>query len=174
MALAADWKERYASWLETNRPLLEVKKWKEAFEAYPWVKNPEAPFATLEKPLSQAKVALVSSAGLYLPGQEPFTAEAITGDPSFRELPRGVDLRETSIAHTHYDHRYALEDRNSVFPLDVLEDLIGAGEVGELTERHYSFSGYNTDAAAVVEGSAPELARKLKDAGAEAVLLVPV
>ncbi len=174
MALAEDWKERYASWLETNRPLLEAAKWKEAFEGYPWVKNPDAPFAPMEKPVNEARVALVSSAGLYLPGQEPFTAEEITGDPTFRELSRGVDLRETSIAHDHYDHRYALEDRNSVFPLDVLEDLAAAGEVGELTERHYSFSGYNTDAAAVVEGSAPDLARRLKEAGTDAVLLVPI
>lgn len=174
MALAADWKERYASWLETSRPLLEEAKWKEAFEGYPWVKHAEAPFAPFEKPLNQTTVALVSSAGLYLPGQEPFTAEAVTGDASFRVFPRGVDLRETSIAHDHYDHRYALEDRNSVFPLEVLEDLAAEGTVGGLTERHYSFSGYNTDAAAVVEGSAPEVARRLKDAGADAVLLVPI
>lgn len=174
MALAADWKGRYESWLEENRPLLEAAKWKEAFEGYPWVKNSESPFEPLDKPLSESKVALVSSAGLYLPGQERFTDEQITGDATFREIPRDADLSTTSIAHAHYDHRYALEDRNCVCPLEVLEDLAAQGSIGDLTDTHYSFSGYNTDAAATAEASAPEVARRIKAQGADAVFLVPI
>ena len=174
MELPSGWKERYADWLESARPLLEEARWKEAFESYPWVKNREAPFVRPSKPLSECTVALVSSAGLYLPGQERFTDESITGDASFREIPRGSDLSATRIAHTHYDHRYALEDRNCVFPLDVLEEMASEGTIGGVSERHYSFSGYNTDAAALVEGSAPEVARRIKASGADAALLVPI
>ena len=174
MVLASEWKERYATWLEENRPLLEEAKWKEAFDGYPWVKNPEAPFTPLSKPVSECRITLVGSAGLYLPGQERFTDEEVTGDSTFREIPRGSDLSTTGIAHTHYDHRYAEEDRNSVYPLDVLEELAEEGAIGGLTDTHYCFSGYNTDAAQVAEVSGPEVARRIKAEGADAVLLVPI
>jgi D-proline reductase (dithiol) PrdB len=174
MALASDWTERYERWLEENRPLLEAAKWKEAFEGYPWVKNSGSSFASLGKPLGECTLALVSSAGLYLPGQQRFTDEAVTGDSTFREIPRGTDLSAAGIAHSHYDHRYALEDRNCVYPLDVLEDLVAEGSIGDLTDTHYSFSGYNTDATATAEVSAPEVARRIEAQGADAVLLVPI
>jgi len=41
-------------------------------KAYSWRKIDPVPWTPLKKPLSQAKLALVSSAGFVLPGQQPF------------------------------------------------------------------------------------------------------
>ena len=58
-----------------------------------------SPGARLVKPLSEARLALVSTAGLHLPDQPAFDPAIKGGDASFRELATDVEIEQLRIAH---------------------------------------------------------------------------
>lgn len=133
------------------------------------------PWAPLRKPLRESRVALVGSAGVYLPGvQGPFDAANPHGDPSLREIPADATASSLAIAHDHYDHALAREDMNVVFPLDRLRALADGGEIGGLAPHAYSFSGYVTRPLPLAADHGPEVARRLGAVGVDAALLVAV
>jgi D-proline reductase (dithiol) PrdB len=135
-----------------------------------------SPGARLVKPLSEARLALVSTAGLHLPHQPAFDLAIKGGDASFRELTNDVDVQELRIAHrsSAFDQMAALKDRNLVFPLDRFRELVARGEVGSLNHRHFSFMGSITAPGRLVSESAPHVAAKLREDQVDAVFLVPV
>lgn len=142
---------------------------------YDVVVNRFVPWAPLRRPLSESRLALVSSAGVYLPGvHEPFDAAHPQGDPSFREIPVDAPIASLAFAHDHYDHALAEEDANVVFPLDRLRALVDAGEIGSLAPLHYSFMGYVTRQLPLAADYGPEVATRLQAAEVDAALLVAV
>ena len=65
-------------------------KYRLLMQAYPyrqidWRPHPEGA-RRLSKPLSQSRIALVTSAGFFAPGQTPFDSSIRGGDWSFREI----------------------------------------------------------------------------------------
>lgn len=56
-----------------------------------------SPGASLSKPLSQARLALITTAGLHLAEQPPFGNSLRGGDFSFRELSVSVDIQRLAI-----------------------------------------------------------------------------
>ncbi len=142
-----------------------------AFRSVDW-----KPGAHLRKPLGESKLVLITTAGLYLPGQPPFGLDLRGGDFSFREIPSTTDVRQLKIAHRSaaFDQTAALEDRNLVFPLDRLRELAERGEVGALNHRHFSFMGSITAPARLVKESAPTVAAMLHEDQVDACFLVPV
>lgn len=143
---------------------------------YPWRRIDPVPWAPLRKPLSDCRLALVSTAGLVLPGQEPFDASMRGGDYSFREIP--VEASVESLVDTHrsetFDHEGIRRDPNLAFPLDRLRELVQAGRIGSLNSRHLSFMGSITAPGRLIRKTAPEAARRLAADGVDAALLVPV
>lgn len=144
--------------------------------AYPWRRVDPVPWAPLRRPLAQARVALVSSAGFVLPGQPPFDERVRGGDPSFRWLPGDTDLRDLVETHRSesFDHAGIRRDPNLAFPLDRLRELAAAGRIGEVAPRHLSFMGSITAPGRFVRDTLPEAASALVADGVEAALLVPV
>jgi hypothetical protein len=59
-----------------------------------------APWAPFKKRLSESKIAVMTTGGVYVEGQKPFETD---GDWSFREIPLDTPLDQLRIAHTHYD-----------------------------------------------------------------------
>lgn len=165
------------AWLRDARSDLERKDWRAAYGArYPRLnlENAPAPWTPAPTDLHRARLILVGSCGLYLPGQQPFDTDALRGDFSWREIPTNADLSSSHLAHEHYDHTAADSDRNSVFPLDRLREMVAAGEIGGLTDTHLSFSGYLPDWSEVVDQFAPALAEQVALRHPDAALLVPV
>jgi D-proline reductase (dithiol) PrdB len=165
------------SWFDEVRPDLERKDWRAAFGArYPRLdlQSAPVPWAIAPNDLRRARLTLVGSSGLYLPGQQPFDINALRGDFSWRPIPLDADLAGSSLAHEHYDHTAADSDRNSVFPLERLRELASSGEIGGLTSIHFSFSGYMPDWAEVVDHFASVLAEQVIQQQPDAALLVPV
>jgi D-proline reductase (dithiol) PrdB len=165
------------TWFREVRADLERKDWRAAFGArYPRLSLEDAPVPWTPAPadLRRARLTLVGSSGLYLPGQRPFDTNALRGDFSWRPIPVDADLAGSSLAHEHYDHTAADADRNSVFPLERLRELVSSGEIGGLTQTHFSFSGYMPDWAEVLDQFAPALAERVVEQQPDAVLLVPV
>ena len=143
---------------------------------YPWRRIDPVPWTPLAKPLSACRLALVSSAGLVLPGQQPFDDRIRGGDFSFREIPADADPR--TLVDTHrsaaFDHAGMTSDPNLVFPLDRAREIVAAGVIGSLNRRHLSFMGSITAPGRLVRETAPEAARLLVEDGVDVALLVPV
>ncbi len=137
----------------------------------PAMEHDDAPFAPLRKPLSEAKLALVTTAGLHLRADAPFAS----GDQTYRVIPSSADARDIIQSHTSigFDRTAVMRDINVTFPIDRLRELVDRGTLGELSERFYSFMGANRDPKRIVEETGPEVARKLLEGGVDAVLLTP-
>lgn len=143
---------------------------------YPWRRIEPVPFAPLAKPLSEARLALVSSAGFVLPGQPPFDESRRGGDPSFREIP--ADAAPRTLVDTHrseaFDHAAMARDPNLTFPLERVRELAARGRIGSVNERHLSFMGSITAPGRMLRDTAPVAAARLVADGVDAALLVPV
>jgi D-proline reductase (dithiol) PrdB len=130
-------------------------------------------FTQLQRPLSESRVALVSSAGVHLDDQPPFHVETVAGDPTYRLLPDGLDLSRLRFTHTHYDTASAQDDPNVVFPLDRLHEAVAAGRIGSTSPVHIGMMGFNPDPTHIAETTAPAVAEVLGTEDVDVVVLVP-
>lgn len=162
--------------LERVQDALSQKDWRRAFGGYPRLKLEDLPIPWASAPIDirAARFTLIGSGGLYGPGQTPFDAGNSHGDATWRVLVSDLDLASTSIAHEHYDNTAANLDRNAVYPLERLRALAASGEIGGLTDRHFSFMGYLPDWAHVMDTLAPKLAEQVATQAPDAAILVPV
>lgn len=135
-----------------------------------------SPGAPLARPIGASKLALITSAGLHLPTQPAFDESVRGGDFSFRELLSDIDIQSLLITHrsSAFDRAGALEDRNLIFPLDRLRELVNRGEVGSLNHRHFSFMGSISAPGRLIAETAPAVASALDRDNVDAVFLVPV
>jgi D-proline reductase (dithiol) PrdB len=145
-------------------------------KGYRWRRIDPVPWTPLEKPLREARLALVSSAGFVLPGQEPFQTGLSGGDGSFREIP--ADTGVSTLIETHhsqsFDHSGIRSDPNLGFPIDRVREMAAQGRIGAVNHRHLSFMGSITAPGRLVRDHAPEAARLLVSDGVDVALLVPV
>jgi len=145
-------------------------------KAYPWRKIDPVPWAPRKKPLSECRLALVSSAGFVLPGQKPFDESIRGGDYSFREIPGDAKVQELHESHRSesFDHTGIHEDPNLAFPLDRARELVLRGRIGSLSRRHLSFMGSITAPGRLIQQTAPAATQLLVEDAADVALLVPV
>ena len=131
-----------------------------AFTHTPW-----APFG---KQLSQARIAALSTGGVYLEGQPPFEVD---GDWSYREIPLDTPPERFRVAHTHYDTTGVAEDIDTVLPIHRLLELESAGIIGEALTPTFSFMGFIPDPSGLIETTGPEVARRLKEQEVDGVVI---
>jgi len=131
----------------------------------------ELPWVVNDKPLSEKKVAIITTAGLNF--REDHNFEFV--DSSYRALPR--DLAASDILMTHasvnYDRSGFQEDINVVFPVDRFKELESEGVIGRLADVNYSFMGGGM-LPDVYEANVRDLAKLLKTDGVDAAFIVPV
>ena len=144
--------------------------------AYRWRKIDPVPWAPLEKPLSDCRLALVSSAGFVTPDQKVFDESVRGGDPSFRSIPS--DFPVSDLIDTHrsdsFDHEGMVRDPNLAFPIDRVRELVESGRIHSVAEEHISFMGSITAPGRLVRNTAPEIAQRLVGSQVDVALLVPV
>lgn len=170
-----EFRARYADWWPAARPLIERHEYATAFKTYPWPTFTTAPWTPLTRALSESRIGVVTTGGLYRAGVDaPFEGHAPEGDWSFRTIPADVPIATLSIAHEHFAHAVADADMNTIFPLDRLRELQAAGFIAGTTDVHFSIMGYCTRAADLAEGAAPAIAAGLQAASADVALVVPV
>ena len=138
---------------------------------FPAFEHDEAPFTALKKKLSEARLALVTTAGLQIRGDRPFT----NNDQSYRVIPANTPAREIVQSHTSigFDRTAFMRDINITFPIDRLSELVTGGVVGSLSTNFYSFMGALRNPSEIINHSGPEVAKLLIDDGVEAVFLTP-
>ncbi|HEY8173336.1 MAG TPA: glycine/sarcosine/betaine reductase selenoprotein B family protein [Dehalococcoidia bacterium] len=138
------------------------------------------PWTPLAKPLRDARIALVTTAGINMRGIEPpfdYAAEQERpnwGDPTFRTLPRDLKQKQVQTGHLHINNADLEQDVNIALPVHRMLELEAAGEIGALADNHHSFMGYQPDTTEWRERYAPEAARRMKQESVDAVLLTPV
>ena len=102
------------------------------------------PWTNLTKPISQSKIALVTTGGFYTSEQIAFQTDGPEklGDWSYRPIDISIPTNTLNVSHIHYDTSGPKQDVNCVFPLDTFKELEKDGIIGSLANTHYSFMGY--------------------------------
>ena len=148
----------------------------------------EGPFTPLPGKLSDLTLTLLTSSGHFVTGDDPkplgvkdmtqAEAEArvmefIKEAPQLSSIPFGTRARDLQVRHGGYDVRGAQKDPNVCFPLDIMVDLLASGRFAALTQKAYSFVGACSQKR-LIKKILPEWVEKMRGAGADAAVLVPV
>lgn len=149
--------------------------------AEPLASERDPVWAPFEGRLADARIGLVSSAGLFVEGeQEPFDVERerqepTWGDPSYRVLPADLAGRALGMTHLHVNATDVLADPDIALPTGPLAALAEDGVIGGQTAHHVSVMGYQEAGLEVWRTrTGPEIAGLLRDEGADGVILAPV
>lgn len=156
----------------TSRSPWVAKKFADRFSP---VQTEGVPWCPPKKPLAKSKVAVVTTAGVHHKDQPPFDMKDPEGDPTFRVIDASRSIDDLMITHDYYDHSDADKDINIVFPIQRLQEFEKEGLIGEVDHTHYGFMGHivGKHIQTLVNLSAPEVARRLKQDGMDTVLLTP-
>lgn len=143
--------------------------------SFPCVESDTAPWTPFSPPLAHRRLALVTTAGLHLRGDTPFLSDPKGGDSSYRIIPSTASATDILQSHVSigFDHSAFYRDMNVTFPLDRLRELVERGVIGSLAPSAYSFMGAIRNARLLREDTGPEVAKRLKEEGAEVVVLTP-
>ncbi len=128
-------------------------------------------FTPLGKPLTDARVAIVTSAALHRQDGERFTP----GDTSYRAIER--QARDLVLGHwsPNFDRTGFQLDFNVVYPIDRLEELAEAGVIGSVASHHYSFAGNQPDTVSELRlDTGPACAADMLADGVDVAILTPV
>lgn len=146
------------------------------FAPYRWAHFTDAPFTPLSTPLARVRVALITTAAPFQPEagdqgpRAPYNASAKFYQVYSAAVDSKPDLR---ISHVGYDRANTVaEDLNAYFPLTRLEEAVAARRIGSLTPRFHG-APTNRSHRVTMETDAPELLRRCREDGADAVVLVP-
>ena len=138
----------------------------------------DIPFQALSKPLAQARLSVVTSAGISLKTDPPFDMEAektdpTYGDPTYREIPSGTTGSDIDVNHLHINSSYIYEDINVILPLTRLEEFAASGVIGELAPTSYSFYGFQWEGTDFINQAVAPMTEKMKAEAVDAVVLTP-
>lgn len=143
---------------------------------YVWAHYGKVPFTPLTKPLSECRLALVTTAAPCQPDKgDQGPGAPYNGAAKFHEvysLPSdsAPDLR---ISHISYDRQHTTaEDMRSWCPLAQMQQFAAKGEIGSLT-RHIHGVPTNRSQKTTLTQDAPEILRRLREEDADAAVLVP-
>ncbi|WP_395160224.1 glycine/sarcosine/betaine reductase selenoprotein B family protein [Ilumatobacter sp.] len=145
-------------------------------------------FVPLSKPVSESRIALVTSSGHFVDGDDPqpfgvvdmtqAEAEARIGEflresPTLSSIPTDVAATDIRVRHGGYPIDAVRSDHQVALPIGHLRTLADRGRIGEMVNPVYSFVG----AAAQLRlrnQVAPAWADMLRDHDVDLALLVPV
>jgi D-proline reductase (dithiol) PrdB len=159
-----------------HEPVPYIKRIEEKYAnlgygTYQWVTHADPPpWQPLSKSLSDVRLGLVATGGIYVTGQVAFHYK---DDTSFRAIPKDVATADLRATHFAYDFTDARRDPNVVFPIDTLRGLVQEGFIGALADYAYTFMGGIYSARRVREELAPRLVEQLLAERVDAALFVP-
>ena len=132
--------------------------------------TPENPAFVIPKPLSEAKVAIVTSASLHHEDDDDFAPS----DTGYRVLEK--DRRDIVVGHwsPNFDASGVSADLNVVFPIDRLQELENQGVIGSVSDVHIAVAGNQFDLSGIRLDGGPSAASLLNKHEVDVVLLTPV
>lgn len=142
------------------------------YGTYNWLHSETAPTVTTpSKPLSECRVGVVATGGVYAAGQTAFTYK---DDTTYRAIPSNTPANELRATHFAYDLTDARQDINVVFPIDALHRLEADGTIGEIAPSLFTCMGGIYSQRRVSEELIPALVDRCLADEIDVVLLVPV
>jgi hypothetical protein len=146
----------------------------------PYPGEEAAVWAPFEKRLAASRIALLTSAGLYVKGEQlPFDLEREQsdpdwGDPSWRSIPAAAEPAALGLAHLHINEDDVLADPEIALPSRLLQQLAGEGVVGSVTDEHVSVMGYQERSLATWrDQTVREVIDRLRELGTDGLVLAP-
>jgi D-proline reductase (dithiol) PrdB len=141
------------------------------YTPYRWVEADDAPrWAKLAKPLSEARVGLLSTSGAYALGQ---VAYHYKDDTSIRAIPSNTAVE--NIRFSHITENYLVSpkrDPDCILPLKALHELAAKGQIGSVADTVFSCMGGVYSQRRVREETAPALHEALLRQQIDCALLV--
>ena len=162
----------YVKYIDRTRDYYRSQGYEKPYE---WAHFDEVPFTPLKKPLSECKIALVSTSDFAVRGGEDevdHVSQQSIGN--VYSIPSDTSVEQVYSHQEHYDvHATNLDDANTYFPLSRLreaaaDDLI-AGVAARAHGVYFAYSHRRT-----LENDAPEVLKRCLEDGADAVVLTPV
>ena len=150
--------------------------WETVNERYPGsmiTKTDFVPLAKLSKPLGEARLVFISTAGIQPKGTLPFDTVHPVGDYTVRRVPSDSKPAELEIHQLKYPTFSANRDLNVIFPIERLQELTNERVIGSLTKNFYSFIGYNMDPERFERTLAEDIADAVEAENADVALLTP-
>lgn len=167
---------------DTDSPIPYMRRTREYYAAigyttpYRWAHYVAAPFTPLGKPLSQSKVALITTAAPYQPDKgDQGPGAAYNGGAKFYTVYSGDTARDHDlrISHIGYDRTHtSATDSGTWFPLPALRQAAAAGRIGAVAGRFHG-APTNRSHRVTVETDAPEILDRVRDDGADVAVIVP-
>lgn len=141
------------------------------YAPYRWYKAEEAPgLQPLAKPLSAARIGMLSTSGAYALGQ---VAYHYKDDASIRRIP--AETADRDLRFSHLTENYLVDARRDpgcIFPLGTLRELAAEGVFGGLAGEVFSCMGAIYSQRRVREELAPALLSAFRAQQVDAALLV--
>lgn len=142
------------------------------FPPYEWTIHDDAPLTPLEKPLSECRVAMLTTSGASCKGVPGFDPDA-RNDLRLDAIPSDHPADGFAINDNYYDHTDASQDINCQFPIERLRELAAEGVIASVAPRLWSgFMGRIYKRSAIL-AKAAEFAAELKADGVDLLVVVP-
>ena len=110
---------------------------------YEWAHHATAPFAPLQKPLSQSRLTLVSTSEIAIKF-DPKTPKAPLENGKVRSvysIPTHTPLELLySRTHSYDDFATHMDDVNAYFPVTRLQEMVASGESGAFPHTFMAFT----------------------------------
>ena len=139
-----------------------------------------AVWAPFDKRLADSRIALLTSAGLYVKEtQAAFDLDAERsrpdwGDPSWRAIPSSAGSADLGVAHLHINDEDVLADAEIALPMHLLDVLAREHVVGGAASSHVAVMGYQDRRLKDWHHqTASEIVAHLRAQHADAVVLAP-
>jgi D-proline reductase (dithiol) PrdB len=146
----------------------------------PFTGEEELVWVPFEKRLQESRIALLSSAGLFLKQSQPSfdiereRAQPEWGDPSWRPIPAHVDNADLGVAHLHINDEDVIADPEIALPARLLEQLATDGVIGGSAAQHVSVMGYQERTlVGWRDKTAGEVIAHLRSQGVDGLILAP-
>lgn len=130
--------------------------------------TPPPVWTPVTKELKDMTIALATASGVHLKSEKRFN---FAGDFTYREIPGDAKVSDMMVSHGGYDNADVNKDINCMFPIDRLRELAASGFIKGVAPMHFGFMGGGGDQSKFTEETGPEIAKKLKDEGVDAVVL---
>jgi D-proline reductase (dithiol) PrdB len=180
MSSERDGRFGFASVHDTPIPYLQrVRTYYQALgysPPYEWAHYAAVPFHRLDKPLSECRLTIITTAAPYQPGKgdqgpgAPYNAAAKFYSVYSRKTAEDHDLR---IAHIAIDRAHTTaEDVATYFPLADLRRSAATGRIGSAAEYFHGLPT-NRSHRATLDNDCPEVVARCKADQVDAAIFVP-
>jgi len=165
-----------------DAPIPYMQRTREYYQAigyatpYRWAHYVDAPFQPLQKPLSQSRITIITTAAPFDPAKgDQGPGARYNGSAKFFQVYDGDTAKshDLRISHIAYDRTHtSAEDSGTWFPLPQLLRLAATGRIGAVAQRFFG-APTNRSHRVTMEMDAREILARCRADKVDAAVLVP-